>query len=134
MDQSGTIAAIMARLDFFERRVMALERRGEATPVDAYSDLALTWPPPTAATTPFLAPKAAVPPLARPPVAHEVGPDDDEADFEPQEVDFNQAQRWAAQRHVEFRSWDDLPKINARREAFELPPFKRKMPALATRT
>lgn len=33
MDQSGTIAAIMARLDFFERRVMALERRGEATPL-----------------------------------------------------------------------------------------------------
>jgi hypothetical protein len=67
--------------------------------------------------------------LNRKPVAHEAGADDDEADFEPQEVDFNQVVAWAAVRNIRFKSWDDLPAINRRREEFELPTFKRKLAA-----
>lgn len=49
-----------------------------------------------------------------------------EADSDPIGVSFNDVQRWAAVRNLVFKSWDDLPKINKRREEFELAPFKRK--------
>lgn len=94
--------------------------------LNVYRDLALPAPerPPAAATVPAK-------PVAvnRQPVAHEAGPEDDEADFEPQEVEFNQVVAWAAVRNIRFKSWDDLPAINRRREEFELPTFKRKLAA-----
>jgi hypothetical protein len=65
------------------------------------------------------------------PVAREAGTDDKvEADYEPLVVDFNQVAAWAATRSLRFKSWDDLPKINERREQCELPTFARKMPRI----
>jgi len=50
-----------------------------------------------------------------------------EDDFEPVEVTFEAVKRWAAQRNLTFKTWDDLRAINQRREQFELPPFKKKL-------
>ena len=44
------------------------------------------------------------------------------------EADFEMVQAWATPRSLVFREWDDLPRVNAKREALSFPPFKRKLP------
>lgn len=46
----------------------------------------------------------------------------------PQVADFDTVAAWAAQRGVQFREWDDLPKVNRKREDLLLMPFARKLP------
>ena len=43
-------------------------------------------------------------------------------------VDFEQVRRWASERGVRFDIWDDLPKVNERRESLCQAPFKRLFP------
>ena len=43
-------------------------------------------------------------------------------------VDFEQVRRWASERGVRFEIWDDLPKVNERRESLCQAPFKRLFP------
>jgi hypothetical protein len=48
-------------------------------------------------------------------------------DFEPVEATYDVVARWAGQRGIAFASWEDLPRVNNKREEFKLPRFKRKM-------
>jgi len=48
-----------------------------------------------------------------------------EADFASVEATSHEVGSWAAQHSVNFRTWDDLPGVNAVREDMELPTFKR---------
>ncbi len=52
-----------------------------------------------------------------------------EAAYEPILANFGQVLKWAEVRGLPFKSWDDLPAVNRRREDFELPLFKRQMRA-----
>lgn len=40
-------------------------------------------------------------------------------------VNFEQVRRWAAERGIQFTTWDDLPKVNRKREALGQGTFKR---------
>jgi len=44
---------------------------------------------------------------------------------EPVGMDFEQIRRWASERGINFRTWDDLPAVNERLEHLGQPPFKR---------
>lgn len=48
--------------------------------------------------------------------------------YEPIEVDFDQVAQWAGSSGITFKTWDDLPHVNAKREALSIPTFKRKLP------
>lgn len=48
-----------------------------------------------------------------------------ESDYEPIPVNLPDVMRWAEGQGVEFKSWDDLPRVNMTREMMELPTFKR---------
>jgi hypothetical protein len=48
------------------------------------------------------------------------------ADLGPVDVTYDLVARWAGERGIAFLSWDDLPRVNAKRERLELPPFRRK--------
>lgn len=89
-----------------------------------------TFPPPdlsdiNARTWPDEKPKPAVIDAEAEPA--EDDPDDAPAtgDFEPVKRDFNTIVRWATQRNLTFRTWEDLPAINKMRERLELAPFER---------
>jgi hypothetical protein len=84
--------------------------------LEVYRDLKL--PAPTPAKSVFVAPSL--------PVASQATDADKDEDYEPIEADFNQVEKWAAVRNLQFKSWNDLHFINDRRQQFELPPFKRK--------
>lgn len=97
--------------------------------LDVYRDLALPGPERKAPALPVATPRDDMPrrPEAPKPAASLANESDNEADFEPVEVEFNQLQKWAAARNMPCKTWDDLPAINRRREEFELPCFKRKL-------
>lgn len=62
-----------------------------------------------------------------PPVASVTRAGESETDYAPLEADFTVINAWAAARGIAFRSWEDLRAVNEKREAFELPTFKRKL-------
>lgn len=41
--------------------------------------------------------------------------------------------RWAGERGIAFKEWDDLPRVNAKRETLGLPTFKREFPIKGVR-
>lgn len=133
----ATIARLKNVIRVAQDQLLDVEARLHplVTLLEVYRDLALPAPARKPAPMPVVKPTQVTTLTALPPrpVAHEAGPDDDEANFEPVEVDFNQIVAWASVRNLHFKSWDDLPAINLRREAFELPPFKRKLIGLAAR-
>jgi hypothetical protein len=137
--------ALIVRLkaELRDRQALLRETEVKLAPLNAllavYRDLALPAPALTQNSTSesAITPSPIVPasparrftdPFERNPHrAHEVAVDDDEANYEPVEVSFAQVVAWAAVRNLAFKTWDDLRTINARREEFELPPFKRKL-------
>jgi hypothetical protein len=46
-------------------------------------------------------------------------------DYDPIAADYTTVTAWATEHAIGFRSWDDLPRVNQKREALHLPTFKR---------
>ncbi|MDR3534001.1 MAG: hypothetical protein P4L90_25975 [Rhodopila sp.] len=55
------------------------------------------------------------------------------APLDPVFADFSFVARWAGERGIAFKEWDDLPKVNTKREALGLPTFKRSFPTKGVR-
>lgn len=82
-------------------------------------------PPPPPPPLPVKPKASFAAPLPDKPKASFAAPHIIDEDYAPVAVTFSKVSAWAMVRKLKFSSWDDLPAINARREAFELPPFKR---------
>lgn len=126
------VRAKQDQLVSIETRLVALQafRDGLAAsavaPVSSHPDILPPDPKPaTVLAGVMVSPPPPPPPLPVKPKASFAAPHIIDEDYAPVAVTFSKVSAWAMVRKLKFSSWDDLPAINARREAFELPPFKR---------